>query len=105
LAEAQRITQSLPPIVPGPKADALRAVTLAMTTQGNIDGALQAEGGLEVEPRDVLQGVRDDALSSIASAQATSGALRASYSTSLRITEPRARLTSLLPLIATPPRQ
>jgi hypothetical protein len=101
LAETRRIAKSLPPIVPGRKAHALRAIVAGLAQQGNIDGALQAESGLEAEPRDILAGLRDDALSSIAAAQAKSGDLRGSFSTSIRVAEPNARFRSLLPLIAT----
>ncbi len=102
---ARRYAKSLPSIVPGPKAHALRAITVGLAQLGNIDGALQAEAGLEAEPRDVLTALRDNALSSIATAQFKSGDLRSSFSTSIRIAEPNTRFKSLLPLVATLPRQ
>ena len=105
MAEAQRLAQSLPPLVPGPKAGVLRAITLALAEAGDVAGALQAEAGLEAEPRDALQGPRDEALAAIAGALATSGDLRPSFATAMRIAEPQSRAKSLLRLAAVPPHQ
>jgi hypothetical protein len=97
-----RISHPLPPLAAGPKAGALLRIATALAKDGNIDGALRAEAGLEVEPRNVLQGVRDAALSSIAAAQAKSGDLRASLATALRIADPAVLVKSILPLAAIP---
>jgi hypothetical protein len=100
-----RLSHPLPPLVPGPKAGALLLIATATAKLGNIDGALQAEAGLEVEPRDALRSVRDAALSSIAAAQMKSGDLHAALATALRIAEPATLVKSLLPLTAISPRQ
>ncbi len=101
-AVSLRISHPLPPLGAGPKAAALLRIATALAEEGNIDGAFKAEAGLEVEPRDVLQGARDAALSSIALAQAKSGKLRASLTTALRIADPAVQVKSILPLAAIP---
>lgn len=101
-AAMQRSANMLPNLVAGPKANALSAIAIDLAAQGNIEGALQVESELEVEPRAALSGARDMALSSIAAAQLKARDLRGSFSTTLRIEQASVRWGSLLKLAAEP---
>jgi tetratricopeptide (TPR) repeat protein len=105
LAAIERAKAALPPLVSGPKANALRAIASELAAQGKIDDALQVVAGLDVEPQDVLNSVRGTALLSIAKAQAKAGDLHGSFSTVMQITPLLLRWDTLLTLAAKPVKQ
>jgi tetratricopeptide (TPR) repeat protein len=98
----QRAIAALPPFVAGPKASALSMIAVEMAAQGKIDAALRVATGLDVEPREVLQSVRNTTFAAIARAQEKAGDLRGSLSTVLQITQPLSRWDTLLKLAAHP---
>jgi hypothetical protein len=104
-AALQRSIAALPAFVAGPKASALSMIAVEMAVQGKIDAALQVATGLDVEPREVLQSVRNAGLAAIARAQERAGDLRGSFSTALQITQPQLRWDPLLKLAAQPAKQ
>ncbi len=78
------------------------AIVSALAVAGRIEEAVRAEAELEVEPRVVLQPVRDRALIAISDAQRQRGHPQAAFSTALRIEEAAARWKPLLELAAIP---
>ena len=99
----QQLAASVPTVHPGPKASVLAAITTKLATEGNGAAALQAESGLESDPRDVLQGLRDDALAAIANAQLEAGDPVEAFNTAMRIDQKLVRWGPLLRLAALPP--
>jgi hypothetical protein len=89
---------------PGPKADALMAIALRMATMGDVSSAIQAEAGLEGEPRNALKALRDAALVAISNAQLRADDPEAALATALRISQPTEQAKPLLKLAALPPR-
>ena len=94
--------RAFPDRTPGPKAHALVGIVAALAAAGWIEEAVQAEAELEVEPRAVLQPVRDQALIALSDAQRRRGHPQAAFSTVLRIEEAAARWKPLLELAAIP---
>jgi tetratricopeptide (TPR) repeat protein len=101
-AARERAIAALPPLVAGPKANALSVIATEMATQGKIDVALQVAAGLDVEPRAVLQSLRNTTLAAIARAQERGGDLRGSLSTTRQITQLDKQWDPLLELAARP---
>jgi tetratricopeptide (TPR) repeat protein len=101
-AARQRAMAALGPLVAGPKASALSMIATDMAAQGKIDVAMQVASGLDVEPRQVLQSLRNTTLAAIARAQEKAGDPRGSLSTAKQLTPPEVRWDLLLKLAARP---
>ncbi len=84
----------------GPKAEALHGIARELVLRGDLQEAQRIESQLEVEPRAALTGLRDSLLAQIAKAQADAGDLRASYSTTSRMTQAIVKWDSLLHVLA-----
>jgi tetratricopeptide (TPR) repeat protein len=102
-ARLEQMKRSMPGQVPGPKATALAAIVQVMAKMGDINAAVQAEAGLEQEPRDVLRSTRDSALVVISAAQLRAGDPNGAFATALRVDEPASRLGPLRELTALHP--
>jgi hypothetical protein len=102
--QLRQLERSVETAHPGPKADALMAIASRMATMGDVNSAIQAEAGLEGEPRDVLRALRDAALVAISNAQLRADDPEAALATALRISQPSEQAKSLLKLAALPPR-
>ncbi len=105
-AEAQfrQLEASVPTVHPGPRADALRAIAVVMAEKGDITSAIQAEAGLEGEPRNALSGPRNAALIAICDAQLRADNPEAALATALRIVQTTEQERLLLKLAAMPAR-
>lgn len=103
-ARLAQIKALQPALVAGPKAGALARIAADLAKMGDLDKAIEIEAALEVEPRDVLSGLRDMALAPISQAQQDAGETREALATALRISQGEARFDRLLNLAATPPR-
>ncbi len=90
---------------PGPKANVLSAIARVLAEKGEISSAIQAEAGLDGEPRAALSICRDPALAAIFDAQLHIDDLEAALDTALRISGSGLQERLLLKLAAMPIRR
>ena len=97
-----RAMRSLPKQSPGPKARAIACIVSEFAAAGRIEDAAKAEVELEVEPRAILQPLRDQALLVLSDAQREIGRPRDAFLNVLRIEDAATRWKPLLKLAAVP---